>query len=204
MITSKTDIANLALAAIGSRRIASIDTDTTEEANQCRLHLEAEANGLLRRHHWNFAITRATLQRLADDPPSEWESAWQLPADCVRFIRVTGEHADRPVRDFAIEGRTLLLDGAGPVGIVYVSNAKPVSEWDSLFVDAMKWLLAAAIAHPLTQSPSIANDCMQKFKQLALPEAQLADAREVLSGENFGTRQMVRQSGLVACRYRAG
>ena len=200
MMTSKTDMANPALSLVGARRIVSIETDTTEEAAQCRLHLDVEADGLLRRHHWNFALERAALSRLADDPQSEWESAWQLPGDCVRFVRVTGCDVDHPVRRFAIEGRKLYLDGAGPVGIVYVSNAKPVTEWDGLFVEALKFLLAAAVAPALTQSQGIANDCLGKFKQLALPEARLADAREVASGENFGTREMVSLSGLVAVR----
>lgn len=133
---------------------------------------------------------------------TEWAYGYPMPSGCVRFMRIVGPGVDLPERDFAIEGRTILLNCDNPT-VVYVSNAAAIADWDPLFREAVVYALAAAIAEDITQSPSIANDLLGKLQQLALPEAKIADTREVRSGENFGTVQMIRQSGLVAARYRS-
>lgn len=202
-LTTQTQLANLALAKIGARRIASLEGDSSEEARQCRLHFEHKRDTLLRRHQWNFAKARVALSRLTDDPVSEWGAAWQLPADLVRHIRIVGADRDIPVTSYEIEGRKLLCDITEDLGIVYVSNAKPVNEWDSLFVDALVLQLAAELAGPIAQNPAQAADLLTQFERLALPAAETADAREVLSGENFGPRQLAATSSLVAARFAA-
>ena len=206
-LSSKTDICNLALAELGARRITSYDADTTVEANACRLHLDHVIDTLLERHQWSFATARRTLARLNAPPSSEWTAAWQLPGDCVRLIRISTGDTENPLRDFAIEGRKVLTrgGGTGPDGlmIVYVSNARTVPEWIPLFSDAVVYKLAARIAGDVTQNPSQAEGCLQKLESLALPAAQTADARESLSGENFGPRHLASMSALVGARFRA-
>lgn len=207
-ITTKTDIANLALSELGARRITDYAALTTTESRATALHLDQVANALLRSHQWNFATARATLAAAmagtppaAVTPPAEWGAVWALPADLVRLIRVSSGDADQPVRDFAMEGRRLLTVDATAPEIVYVTNGAAVSEWDALFVEAMKFALAAAIAPDVTQNPALQAACLQKLESLALPKAQTADAREVASGENFGPRQLAARSGLVAARF---
>ncbi len=203
-LTSKTDICNLALAELGARRITSYDADTTVEANACRLHLDHVVDTLLERHQWSFATARRTLPALAATPTSEWTKYWQLPGDCVRLIRISTGDTENPVRDFAIEGRRILTRGGGDsLLIVYVTNARTVPEWIPLFSDAVVYKLAARIAGDVTQNPALADGCLQKLESLALPAAQTADARESLSGENFGARHLASMSGLVAARYRS-
>lgn len=203
-ITSKTDVCNLALAELGARRISSYDADTTVEANACRLHLDHVVDTLLERHQWNFATARATLAKLAVPGDSEWGETWQLPTDCVRLIRITTGDTQNPLRDFAVEGRRLLTRGVGEaLRIVYVSNSRPVAQWIPLFTDAVIYKLAARISGDVTQNPHLGEACLQKLEALALPAAQTADARETLSGENFGPRHLASMSALVAARFRA-
>lgn len=204
-IDSKTDIANLALAEIGARRINSIESDQSVESKACKLHLDHVVNMLLRQHQWSFATKRKSLSRLSVNPPTEWAGQWQLPGDFVRLIRVVGSSGDpaQPVRDFSIEGRAILLAGAERVDIVYVSNDVPVPYWDPLFIDAVVYQLAAKIAGDVSKNPALAENCLAKFKQLALPTAQTADAAESLSGENFGPRHLAAGSALVNARFRA-
>lgn len=203
-LTSKTDVCNLALAELGARRISSYDSDTTVEAHACRLHLDHVVDTLLERHQWNFATTRATLAKLAAPGDAEWAETWQLPTDCVRLIRITTGDTQNPLRDYAIEGRHLLTRGAGSgLRIVYVSNARPVGQWIPLFTDAVVHKLAARICGDVTQNPALADGCLQKLESLALPAAQTADARETLSGENFGPRHLASMSALVGARFRA-
>lgn len=89
MITTTTDLSNLALSRLGARRLVSFDDDTTTEAKSCRLHLEQVRDALLRRHQWDFATTSAALVAAVDAPLSEYETAWEMPADCVRIIRLS-------------------------------------------------------------------------------------------------------------------
>jgi hypothetical protein len=201
MATSPTDIANLALSEIGARLIASLEAENSEEARVCRLHYPQARDALLRQHQWNFAITRADLSKLAEAPLDDWDSAWQMPADCARVVRIASGNPQVVAWDFTIEGRTLLTRGVAAVSLVYVSNAAPVPDWDSLFVEAMTYLLASKIAGPIAQSPSLSTDMLNKYKQLALPEAKTVDAREVLSGENAGFRQLLLNSPLHNARF---
>ena len=201
-IKSKTEACNMALARIGAMRINSYESDQSEEAIACRLHFDHVNETLLRRHQWNFATGRADLTKLATPPDSEWAAAWQLPNDYVRLIRIVGGDVHNPVRSYAIEGRHLLTRGGGVAQIVYVTSATPVPYWDSLFVDALVLKLAAAINGNIIRNPEIAAACLKELEALALPAAQTADAREVLSGENFGPREMASKSQLVASRFR--
>lgn len=201
MATTETDIANLALSEIGSKLINSIDSDGSSEARICRLHFAPVRDGLLRNHGWNFATRRASLSLLAEVPLSDWQAAWQMPLDCVRHLRVSTGDAMISGQDFSIEGRKLLTRGCQAVSIVYVSNAAPVAEWDSLFVEAMTVLLASRVAGPLTQSPQLAGDLLARFQRLALPSARTVDAREVSAAEG-GYRKLLKNSPLRQSRFR--
>lgn len=201
-LTSRTDVANLALSEIGARRITNIETDESVEAKSCRLHLGLIVDGLLRRHQWSFAEVRAALSRIDDTPATEWKQTWALPADCIRLIRITNTNdPHNPVREFALEGRRLLTRDLFACSILYVSNAIPVPHWDPLFTQAVAFRLAAAIAGDVTQNPAAALGAMQKVETLAMPAAVTADARESASGENFGAVALISQSGLVRARY---
>lgn len=204
-ITSTTQLANLALSELGARRIDALDSDTTTEAKACRLHFDHCRDSLLRRHPWSFATRRVGISRITGDPVKEWAAAWQLPPDLVRLIRVVSVANDSkvPENSFAIEGRQLLTSDTDAKHIVYVSSAVPVGEWDSLFVEAMTYALSARIAKDITGNPQEGQAATQKLEALALPTAQTADAREVLSGENHGPAHLVARSFLVRSRYRS-
>jgi hypothetical protein len=109
MSAATTKLANLALSHIGARPLVELDEDTTTEAKSCRLHYDAVMEALLRMHQWNFATRRAEVV-FDSVPANEWASAWKLPTDCVRLIRVCGASPESYVDHFAIEGRKLLLD----------------------------------------------------------------------------------------------
>lgn len=203
MITTTTDICNLALGRLGARRLASYEADITTEAKACRLHFELVRDTLLRRHQWDFAKTSRVLSRLAADPLSEYAAAWQMPADCVRIIRISSGDSVNPLNGFERRGRALLTHEVGKVELVYVTNGVEIHEWDSLFVDAVVLKLAARIAGDITQNPALAQECTNELEALALPAAQTADAREANSGENFGTRHLISQSLLHRARYRS-
>lgn len=198
MITTVTQICNLALSRIGARRLASYESDTTTEATACRLHYELARDGMLRRHQWDFAKNDQALNKLPDSASPKYEAAWQLPADCVRVIGATVD--GRSLTDFIRHGRLLLTADFTALRLEYVSNAVPISQWDSLFVEALVLKLAAKICEDISQNPAKAQECNSELESLALPHAQTADAREANSGEGFGLGDLIGQSTLMRTR----
>jgi len=203
-ISTTTDIANLALSEIGARQLTDIETDTTEEGKACRQFYTITRDSLLRSYQWNFATKRAELTSTTA-PTTEWTSAWTLPSDHVRLIRIVGEDPSNPVRKFALEGRKLLVTGVDAatehINIVYVCNSAAITDYDSLFIEALVFKLASKIARRITEDMSMENDVLTKFNNLALVAATNADAREVASGENFGPQSLISQSNLVRSRF---
>lgn len=204
MASTELEVANLALAALGARQITDLAAGTEEEAKACRQQFDRVRDSLLRSHPWNFGTKRLELAD-ATDPETEWDSAWELPDDWVRTLRIVGigEDPANPVNEFAIEGRTLLLNGTDAPTLVYVNNSNPVTEWDSLFLDAMVYSLAGAIANRITQNQALADSMLSKLETLALPKAGNIDAKETSSRENAGSLARIRRSGLVQARFRA-
>jgi hypothetical protein len=205
-ITSETHVANLALSAIGATRINDIDTDTSQEALSCQLHFHTVRNALLRCFQWTFATDTTALSLSSTVPTGgEWLELWPLPPGFIRHIRIIGPGTDphNPLLHYAIQGRNILTTGQDALTIVYVHNLTPVSQWPDDFIEALRLKLAAAICPDITNDPPKKTELLNEFKALALPAAELADAREVASGENFTPRDLASQSAYVNARYRA-
>ncbi len=129
-------------------------------------------------------------------------SAFNLPDDCLRVIKLDGDDPDRPQNRWEILGRNLLLhegNAEAPV-IHYITMDPPVDEWPTTFTDAVAWLLASRLAPKLAQDETLANGFFQKH-EIALGKARSKDARETRSRENHGPRQLAARSGLVNARY---
>lgn len=204
MIDTVTEVCNAALGEIGAKLIPSYELGTSLEARTCQRSYDLTLHSLLRRHQWAFATVREKLLLDPIQPDSEWAARYLLPTGMVRLIKiVSGQFT--ALTDFSIEGNYILTQTAFPeLPIVYVSSAVPVSLWDPLFLTAVKYQLAANLAPTLAKSQTLAQSCTAKLEQLALPAAQTADARESLSGENFGPMHMLANSVLVNSRFAAG
>lgn len=98
MSYSEVQICNMALSRIGiDIPIASLDTEQSKEAAQCRLHYEQVRDAVLADFPWNFAKRRAVLAELADTVPPGWQYNYALPTDCLRAVAVIPETGDRYV-----------------------------------------------------------------------------------------------------------
>lgn len=198
---TETEVCNLALSEIGAKLISNYEEDSTEEARACRLHFAQTRDGLLRRHQWNFAQVRADLSQDATAPVSDWDSAWTLPADCVRLISLPSDSPYKPHQEFALEGRKVLVRDLDAVTILYVSNAVPVTDWDPLFIDALSLALAGKLAKSIAHDVAMSQAADARFAQLALPAAVTADARETQSNENHGPAWRRAKSSVVGARF---
>jgi len=129
-------------------------------------------------------------------------TGFNLPSDCLRFLKIDTEDIDAPRNDFEIQGRYLLLQeelAEAPV-IHYITSDPPVDEWPTTFTDAVAFLLASRLAPKLAQDQALAADMLQKH-EMALGKARSKDTRETRSKENFGPRHLAARSGLVRSRF---
>lgn len=177
MISSETDIANLALGHLGEGSIQSMDGDTMP-ARACALHYDSNRDATLRAHRWNFAVTRVELSELADAPLFGWEHQFELPGDCLRVLEFNdSEEGDWITAPYIIEGRKLLTD-ADTAELVYVKRVTDVSQFDSLFVEALALRLAVKLTESIRGTTGKTAELTEAYERLVAPLARRIDANE--------------------------
>ena len=152
---------NQALLKIGiSRTIADL-TEQTEEAHVAGVIYETTLRSVLRHHPWPFATKYALLVLHSGTAETalnlDWQYAYTYPADCLFARRILGANHRRfdenPI-EFRMgrEGdvRVIYTQCAAPVNLEYTAIFDcPVELVDELFMDALTWKLASAIAPAL-------------------------------------------------------
>lgn len=177
MISSPTDLCNLALGHLGEGRITSLDEDTAA-ARACALHYSLTRDEMLRSHRWNFATKRAELSRLADAPLFGWEYAYQLPSDFLRALEVNeSEAGDFISEEWKIEGHNLLTD-AEEVQLIYIAQVVDEGLFDSLFVQAFALKLAVVLSETIHGTTGKTAELMQAYTSVMAPLARRVDANE--------------------------
>ena len=196
---SQTDIANSALAYLSASPIQSFFDDEDEKSRVIKSVFDTVAMEVARKHRWSCLIKRATLSRLADAPIRSgnfgYQSQFQLPADCLRFLDLNGEPWSNKEGFMDINGRILLSD-CGTANIRYVAWIEDTTQWDVSFSEAVAIKLASRIARRVTKDGISAEDLLRIFDR-AVKDAQAIDAMEVGSGENSPLERMLERSPLV-------
>jgi hypothetical protein len=177
MASSTTDICNLALAHLGESRIESLDEDNLA-SRACSMHYAFTRDEVLRSHRWNFAVKRAVLSRLDEDPPFGYTAQYELPADCLRVLEVNGsELGDVISGQYVIEGRRLLTDAAA-VNLLYVKRVTDVSQFDAIFTQALALKLGVALSETIRGTTGKTSELMAAYERAVAPLARRVDANE--------------------------
>jgi hypothetical protein len=174
---SETDICNMAILRCGGKpRISSL-TEDSENARLCNTFFDAVRDSVLRSHPWNCAIERRTLTALSEDPVSDWDHKYQLPANpwCLRVLKV-GTIEDQPT-EWAVEGRVLMTNENSPP-IVYIKRITDTNEFDALLIDSLVLKLALKICMPMTKDAAIQRGIIEEIENVSLPEARGIDGQE--------------------------
>jgi hypothetical protein len=183
MATTQLDIANLALTAIGTRNILSMD-EQTKDARACKMHYDDSRKSVLRLHPWNFAIKRAILNTVLSTAPTfGYTYAFPLPDDFSRVHTVYDADANVPLSKdaYRVEGLTLVSDYS-TLHLKYVSDEQDVVKFDQLFVEAVAYHLAARICYLLTGSDSMKERLTIDLKSV-MQKARFVDSVEDPSEE---------------------
>ncbi len=195
---SKTQIANIALAKYREGRITSIESTTDTVAIVLNDQWKHALHFLLEEHRWNFAGKRATLSRLGTDPEFGYDYQYRLPADLIRLKEVNGEDIESSLRQFEIEGTSLLTDET-TVEITYIYEVIDTNLFSPSFADALATKLAALTCARITGDDKLALQLSQQY-EVALAKAILNDSKANGSRDKNLMRRMLESSGVLNVR----
>ena len=191
-MSSAVDIANQALAMLGSKPIISFNDDTTESAAVNTVYDPVFRN-VLRMHEWGCTTKVATLA-LKADPPADtyWHYLYAQPTDTVRIIDVFTNGIDYyNRREWQIEGKDIVSRIPNALARYTAKVREP--DLDSHVEALLVARLAAELAYPLTASTTREQTLYAMFEQ-KLREARTTDNLE-------GTHTGFRIDGLQIVRF---
>ena len=164
------EIANQALIRVGSEAIGSL-LDTNERAIAVSTSINFIRVEVLRAHSWNCVTTRAQLSKNVTDPLWGFDSAYDLPADCLRVIDVDTD------LQWRVEGRQILIDGDADIDVLYLKDETDPTQYDSMLTAAFVVRLAVEICERITDSRTKREFLWQEY-QLLLDDAKARDGEE--------------------------
>lgn len=176
-MSSPVQICSNALILTGGSPIASL-TESSDRAILMANLYDQVRRATLRRHLWNFAITRVLLSPDATAPAFEWAAAFTLPSDCLRVVSI-GELGEHP--EYTLEGRKILSDEAS-IKLGYVRDEDDPNTFDAMFEDALCANLAYTAAWPLTKSETL-QKAMFALYEIKIKEARAIDGSETPPGQ---------------------
>lgn len=197
-------ICNLALSRIGDNATISAvgPSDGSFQAEACGRLYPIALGTCLGMHNWAFATRRVRLAAVADTvvDKGEWQHAYAAPADCQRAISVyraesesfrgsivpakyahyTEEEEKIPFEVVGTDYGLVILTNAENAGLLYVCSEPKTSQFSTVFVDALAWLLASYLAGEIIRGESghaYAQNCLKQFDAMVSMAAKM-DARQ--------------------------
>lgn len=212
MSLSVIDHVNMAIQSVGGDDFITSLTEGTNEATNANLRYDQSRRALLESHYWNFALKRASLNRLTETPAFDFNYQFQLPSDYLRMVGTERQLDSAAVGDpsfngyvtvsyetvfnlpdrYRIEGDKLLYDDQD-CKILYVRDLEDTSLFTPTFSDALIMKIAADMAYKITGSRTVEADARVQAER-ALEHAKVTDAQQ-------GTRERVQRSTLLASRW---
>lgn len=174
-MAGETEVANMAAVLIGTEsRLLTLDDDTFL-GRTLKAAWAIQRQATLRDGSWNFAARRKGLaaEVLADGVPYPWQSSFPLPAESLRLIEVLG--ASRA--DYQLEGKSILINQAGPLYVRYAIDVPEMAAWDASAAEAFACRLAWKCGNRIAGSGFDANGLWAQYRQ-ALARAKTVDAME--------------------------
>ena len=174
MAQSQVDCCNSALQRLGAASITDIK-DNTREARQCSIAFDSNRRSELRKHQWNFAVTRAVLTPDLTAPAFGATYQFTLPVDCLRIILPNDYDLD-----WVVEGRKILSSTSAVLNLRYVADISDVTLWDSNFYDLVSISMAIDLCEVLTNSTG-KKDSLNREYQETVSQAARVNAFEQLA-----------------------
>jgi len=181
-------VINHAFSELGSPPSQSLN-DNTPQMNKTNLVVDTFVRKFLAEYSWNGATDYATLAKLdLSKVPGGWDSAFQIPDDCLRVLSVNGDEHDQGSDSWRIvAGR--LYTNSDSAEIFYVKHVTNYEHMSAQTVYAMGLDLAAHLA---SQFGKGANEvaALQARANDAKDEAKAVDGQES-SPQGWGDDELI-------------
>lgn len=179
------------MALLGAKAITSLEDDAPEAKVMKQFYYPAR-DGLLEEQEWSFATRLFQPAKSATAPSWGWGSAFPVPSDIIRVLRVDKNQGAVPG---SIEGdmrrdqvphevynREILCNE----DIIFCSGVRRVEDegiYSPLFFEAFATKLALLAALPITESN-------QKWKEMAVMHATTLKTAKSRDGQQSTTRRL--------------
>lgn len=185
-------ICNLALARLGDARITSL-SDSTAQATYCSLFYAQTVEELQADFDWSFCRKLSSLTATTA-PASGYSSAFTLPSDFIRVVRLGGIDSSENFGQWEIVGTTIHTNLSTPV-LDYIANITTTTQFPAIFVEALSIKLAAVLAMPLTGSKDLFGQMAELFAATIQKPAFLKATEAV--GRQRSTNSITTQADIV-------
>jgi hypothetical protein len=182
---TRENICNLALSRIGVRSRISSLSEGSEEANLFDLVYDFVLELTLEQSPWSFAQERRALLLLEEqDSTEEWTFKYQVPANCVRPLRIESAGARNVAQDQLVKwqlesdpdgNRKIILTDEEDAVLVYTRRDVIANLYPAHFVSTLAWNLAAEIVGAMPGKADMGEYAM-KMARIAASEAGATNA----------------------------
>lgn len=165
-------ICSNALLMLGDTPISSFD-DGSDRARLAANIWPTARDYVLRRHPWNCAVKRVTLNPDAEAPAFDFARQFTLPGDFLRVLSV-GQQGERV--PYKVEGRKILSDES-VLMLRYIWRNDNTATWDAALVWGMTQVMRAVFSYGITQSTSL-EQLVETVMRDVLRQARAVDGQE--------------------------
>ena len=193
-MASTVDICNGALNQLGATTILSL-TEDSKNARLCNSRYTQVRDGLFRTHPWNCLQKRVELAADTDAPAWGFSSAYTLPADCLRLLKILDYDSN-----YKVEGRKI-LSNTSSMKILYIGRITDPNEYDELLRETLSASLAADIAFAVTSNNTTATNMYNLFQD-KLKDARFVDSTEGQNvDQDLGMADQIDASTFINSRF---
>ncbi len=173
-MASETELCNMALGRIGSKRLNDLAEDESVVAIHCNLHYEQTRDALLQSHRWRFALGRSTLSEDTITPAFEWSHQFKLPTDCLRVIGLFDTK-----NSYSVEGDRLLTND-DEAELVYIKSITDPAKFLPLYTEVLVLQLAMKLVMPLSQDRALRKEIQEELTRV-MSKATMVNRTELES-----------------------
>lgn len=177
LTTGELRIANLALAHIGQKPLASTTVEGTQTSKQsvCEQFYPEARNDVLADYDWNCAATRVEIAADAEAPVFGFSYRHALPSDCLAVREVVG--LDR--EQWSVESGYILSDTT-PLQVRYTTENIAADALSQFLINIVAIKLAFYIA-PILKTNSQESQLLYQLYNQEYLRARMLDASENVS-----------------------
>ena len=193
-MASVVEICNGSLNQLGATTILSL-TEDSKNARLCNQRFTQVRDAVFRSHPWNCLQKRVELAADTTAPAWGFTSAYTLPADCLRLLKILDYDSN-----YKVEGRKI-LSNASSMKILYIGRITDPNEYDELLRETLSASLAADIAFAVTSNNTTATNMYNLFQD-KLKDARFVDSTEGQNvDQDLGMADQIDASTFINSRF---